>query len=125
MPEKIVVSSTKKKLNGLFNDHKRFERKLIFCRVCPRYTFTCHRYNFSPLEIKFDPVKRFFPDYMWLHIRAVGQWTNRLFGYFEREQERLHNGDIPPLLPSGGLNGHHTNGIHTIPEQSAVSAGKC
>lgn len=36
---------------------------------------------------------------MWLHIRGVGQWTNRLYEYFEKEQEKLHNGDIPPLNP--------------------------
>lgn len=33
---------------------------------------------------------------MWLHIRGVGEWTNRLYEYFEKEQQKLHNGDIPP-----------------------------
>lgn len=28
---------------------------------------------------------------MWLHIRGVGEWTNRLYDYFEKEQEKLHN----------------------------------
>jgi len=28
---------------------------------------------------------------MWLHIRGVGEWTNRLYNYFEREQEKLHS----------------------------------
>lgn len=28
---------------------------------------------------------------MWLHIRGVGEWTNRLYNYFEKEQEKLHN----------------------------------
>lgn len=37
---------------------------------------------------------------MWLHIRAVGEWTNRLYGYFEREQERLHNGEVAPSMPA-------------------------
>lgn len=41
-------------------------------------------------------------DVLWLHIRAVGQWTNRLHGYFEQEQlkcerqrceVRLHSSD--------------------------------
>lgn len=27
-----------------------------------------------------------YTDVLWLHIRAVGQWTNRLHGYFEQEQ---------------------------------------
>lgn len=35
---------------------------------------------------------------MWLHIRGVGEWTNRLYTYFEKEQARLHNGEIPPLV---------------------------
>ncbi|KAJ8928441.1 hypothetical protein NQ314_019030, partial [Rhamnusium bicolor] len=39
-------------------------------------------------------------NYMWLHIRGVGQWTNRLYEYFEREQEKLHNGEIAPSIPS-------------------------
>lgn len=28
---------------------------------------------------------------MWLHIRGVGEWTNRLYNYFEKEQEKLHS----------------------------------
>lgn len=35
---------------------------------------------------------------MWLHIRGVGEWTNRLHNYFEKEQEKLHN--INQELPS-------------------------
>lgn len=35
---------------------------------------------------------------MWLHIRGVGEWTNRLYAYFEREQERLHNGEIQAVI---------------------------
>jgi len=27
---------------------------------------------------------------MWLHIRGVGEWTNRLYSYFEEEQQKLH-----------------------------------
>lgn len=38
-------------------------------------------------------------DYMWLHIRGVGEWTNRLYTYFEREQERLHSGQVPASVP--------------------------
>lgn len=34
---------------------------------------------------------------MWLHIRGVGEWTNRLYSYFEEEQHKLHllNEEIP------------------------------
>lgn len=36
---------------------------------------------------------------MWLHIRGVGEWTHRLYSYFEKQQERLHNGDVPASIP--------------------------
>lgn len=42
-------------------------------------------------------------DYMWLHIRGVGEWTNRLYSYFEKEQARLHNGEIPPLIAGSSV----------------------
>lgn len=34
---------------------------------------------------------------MWLHIRGVGEWTNRLYSYFEQEQHKLHslNEELP------------------------------
>lgn len=35
---------------------------------------------------------------MWLHIRGVGEWTNRLYTYFEREQARLHSGEVMPAI---------------------------
>lgn len=35
-------------------------------------------------------------DYMWLHIRAVGEWTNSLYSYFEKEQIKLHCANILP-----------------------------
>lgn len=37
----------------------------------------------------------FFPEHIGLHIRAVGEWTNRLLEFFEKEQKRLHNGEVP------------------------------
>lgn len=39
-------------------------------------------------------IGNIFADYMWLHIRAVGEWTNSLYSYFEKEQIKLHSGDI-------------------------------
>lgn len=40
----------------------------------------------------------------WLHIRGVGEWTNRLYSYFEKEQARLHSGEIlPSITGSGGV----------------------
>ncbi|XP_037826147.1 uncharacterized protein LOC119614118 isoform X2 [Lucilia sericata] len=48
-------------------------------------------YEWHPFTISSAPEQE---DYMWLHIRTVGEWTNRLYQYFEREQQKLHNGDI-------------------------------
>lgn len=39
----------------------------------------------------------FCADYIWLHIRAVGEWTNSLYSYFEKEQIKLHCSDILPV----------------------------
>lgn len=39
---------------------------------------------------------------MWLHIRGVGEWTNRLYSYFEEEQQKLHllNEELPGSVNS-------------------------
>ncbi|XP_022126952.2 NADPH oxidase 5 [Pieris rapae] len=44
-------------------------------------------YEWHPFTISSAPDQE---DYIWLHIRGVGQWTNRLYEYFEMEQQRLH-----------------------------------
>ncbi|KAL1512799.1 hypothetical protein ABEB36_002327 [Hypothenemus hampei] len=51
------------------------------------------KYEWHPFTISSCPEQE---DYMWLHIRGVGQWTNRLYNYFEKEQEKLHSGQINP-----------------------------
>ncbi|XP_055700750.1 NADPH oxidase 5 [Phlebotomus papatasi] len=51
------------------------------------------KYEWHPFTLSSAPEQE---DYMWLHIRAVGEWTNRLYSYFEKEQNRLHSGEIPP-----------------------------
>lgn len=56
------------------------------------------KYEWHPFTLSSAPDQE---DYMWLHIRAVGEWTNRLYSYFEREQERLHNGEVAPSIPGG------------------------
>ena len=33
------------------------------------------------------------PGSFTLHIRGVGQWTNRLYSYFEEEYKRQQNGE--------------------------------
>ncbi|KAG8288595.1 NADPH oxidase 5 [Homalodisca vitripennis] len=46
------------------------------------------KYEWHPFTISSAPEQE---GYMWLHIRGVGEWTNRLHNYFEKEQEKLHN----------------------------------
>jgi len=43
---------------------------------------------------------------MWLHIRGVGEWTNRLYSYFEEEQQKLQllNEDLPGSANSKSSN---------------------
>ncbi|CAG5006751.1 unnamed protein product [Parnassius apollo] len=47
-------------------------------------------YEWHPFTISSAPEQE---DYLWLHVRGVGEWTNRLYEYFEREHERLHAND--------------------------------
>ncbi|XP_045455112.1 uncharacterized protein LOC123664638 [Melitaea cinxia] len=44
-------------------------------------------HEWHPFTISSAPEQ---PDYIWLHIRGVGEWTNRLYEYFEEEQKRLN-----------------------------------
>lgn len=52
-------------------------------------------YEWHPFTISSCPEEE---DYIWLHIRSVGEWTNRLYMYFEKEHEKLHNGEIEPYI---------------------------
>ncbi|XP_024085279.1 NADPH oxidase 5 [Cimex lectularius] len=56
-------------------------------------------YEWHPFTISSAPEQE---GYMWLHIRGVGEWTNRLHNYFEKEQEKLHNirEDLPSVHPA-------------------------
>lgn len=49
------------------------------------------KYEWHPFTLSSAPEQE---DYMWLHIRGVGEWTNRLYAYFEKEQARLHSGEV-------------------------------
>lgn len=56
---------------------------------------------------------------MWLHIRGVGEWTNRLYDYFDKEQERLHNQqDQMVAAQSGGQSGKN---LYSINQQIVIS----
>ncbi|XP_076624807.1 NADPH oxidase [Colletes latitarsis] len=52
------------------------------------------RYEWHPFTISSTPEQE---DYIWLHIRAVGEWTNSLYSYFEKEQVKLHENDVFPI----------------------------
>ncbi|XP_066957368.1 NADPH oxidase 5 isoform X2 [Macrobrachium rosenbergii] len=43
------------------------------------------KYEWHPFTISSAPEQ---DDELWLHIRAVGEWTNRLYSYFEKAQEK-------------------------------------
>jgi len=78
------------------------------------------KYEWHPFTISSAPEQE---GYMWLHIRGVGEWTNRLHNYFEKEQEKLHNIDqplptSPKLLPATPV----TNG--TAPVAGSTPAFK-
>jgi hypothetical protein len=44
-------------------------------------------------------------DYFTLHIRGVGQWTNRLYTYFEEEYRRQQEGKTEGLSGIDRLRG--------------------
>ncbi|KAJ8982927.1 hypothetical protein NQ317_004583 [Molorchus minor] len=76
------------------------------------------KYEWHPFTVSSAPEQE---DYMWLHIRGVGQWTNRLYEYFEREQEKLHNGEIASVpsssqkrLSNGNIDNNNQNPIKKI-----------
>ncbi|XP_049831292.1 NADPH oxidase 5 [Schistocerca gregaria] len=70
------------------------------------------KYEWHPFTISSAPEQE---DYMWLHIRAVGQWTNRLYEYFEREQEKLHS--VEEDLTANIVNKKLINGNDLTPAQ--------
>nr|XP_012143255.1 PREDICTED: NADPH oxidase 5 isoform X1 [Megachile rotundata] len=52
------------------------------------------RYEWHPFTISSAPEHE---DYLWLHIRAVGEWTNSLYSYFEKEQLKLQRNNMFPI----------------------------
>lgn len=73
------------------------KRPFHFCYRPGDYVFinipSIAKYEWHPFTLSSAPEDS---DHIGLHIRAVGQWTNRLLNFFEKEQERLHNGEILP-----------------------------
>lgn len=79
--------------------HLVIKRPVHFCFRPGDYVFVnipvIAKYEWHPFTLSSAPEQE---DYIWLHIRGVGEWTNRLHCFFEREQERLHNGEIPAMI---------------------------
>ncbi|XP_068623953.1 NADPH oxidase 5 [Battus philenor] len=48
-------------------------------------------YEWHPFTISSAPEQE---EYLWLHVRGVGEWTNRLYAYFEQEHRRLNAQDV-------------------------------
>lgn len=67
--------------------------------------------------------RKSFVDYMWLHIRGVGEWTHRLYSYFEKQQERLHNGEVPASIPGSSKqsNNDFVKKTATTPQKDFLS----
>ncbi|KOB72500.1 putative NADPH oxidase, partial [Operophtera brumata] len=57
--------------------------------------------------------------YIWLHIRGVGEWTNRLYSYFEHEQARHRD-----LLRSESDHSFDSRGVSLLKPGVAVDAYK-
>lgn len=79
--------------------HLVIKRPVHFCFRPGDYVFvnipTIAKYEWHPFTLSSSPEQE---DYIWLHIRGVGEWTNRLHEFFEKEQEKLHNGEIEPVV---------------------------
>nr|XP_018898413.1 PREDICTED: NADPH oxidase 5 [Bemisia tabaci]XP_018898414.1 PREDICTED: NADPH oxidase 5 [Bemisia tabaci] len=73
------------------------------------------KYEWHPFTISSAPEQE---DYMWLHIRGVGEWTNRLHNYFEKEQEKLHN--IDQELPTVEPKPTPAAAVATVPEPNTA-----
>ncbi|KAK9869219.1 hypothetical protein WA026_002969 [Henosepilachna vigintioctopunctata] len=79
------------------------------------------KYEWHPFTLSSAPEQE---EYMWLHIRGVGEWTNRLYEYFEKEQEKLHNGDVQAVpisskkrASNASVNNNNQNPIKKIQAQ--------
>lgn len=71
------------------------KRPFHFCHRPGDYVFInipqIAKYEWHPFTLSSAPEEE---DHITLHIRAVGQWTNRLYEFFLKEQDRLHSGEV-------------------------------
>ncbi|KAL1449324.1 hypothetical protein WDU94_000520 [Cyamophila willieti] len=79
------------------------------------------QYEWHPFTISSAPEQE---GYMWLHIRGVGEWTNRLYDYFEKEQDKLHNlEESLPLVNTPTVTPPTPTGVNPPMTPSGVGAG--
>lgn len=73
------------------------KRPFHFCYRPGDYVFinipAIAKYEWHPFTLSSAPENS---EHIGLHIRAVGEWTNRLLNFFQIEQDRLHNGEVLP-----------------------------
>lgn len=83
--------------------HLVIKRPSHFCFRPGDYVFVnipaIAKYEWHPFTLSSAPEE---DDYIWLHIRGVGEWTNRLHDYFAMEHKRLHDGEVPAMISNGG-----------------------
>ncbi|XP_063268977.1 NADPH oxidase 5 [Prinia subflava] len=60
-------------------------------------------YEWHPFSISSAPEQ---PETLWLHIRALGQWTNKLYEYFQQLESRGPEPN-PPGKSRGGRRSRH------------------
>jgi NADPH oxidase 5 len=100
------------------------KRPFHFCHRPGDYVFinipAIAKYEWHPFTLSSAPEE---DDHITLHIRAVGQWTNRLLEFFEKEQERLHNGDVLPFQDQNGqpMEIYVKNSMEKIDERSNMA----
>lgn len=73
------------------------------------------KYEWHPFTLSSAPEQE---DYMWLHIRGVGEWTNRLYAYFEKEQARLHSGEIQAIAKPLPITATANSGVRLMPSST-------
>lgn len=77
--------------------HLVIKRPSHFCFRPGDYVFinipAIAKYEWHPFTLSSAPED---DEHIGLHIRAVGEWTNRLFNFFMNEEKRLQNGEILP-----------------------------
>ena len=54
------------------------------------------KYEWHPFTISSAPEQQGF---IWLHIRSVGTWTNKLFEFFEKRNQLRRRGTLQMQLP--------------------------